>query len=168
MNILLSAKNETLETLRLCEEKIKKLESSIETLKSLVNEENEKKDYLLNPDNSPLLLYFFTEKDLNFIEPNAMYNHYLYDYKTGQVIINTNINPNLPDYPSIDITNIFKEDTVTDNFDNVKETINKFVDYLINEYNPKSWNELKTLIYISLINKDYELAINESKLVKTE
>ena len=128
MNILLSSKKETIDTIGKIKENIESYQSKIDELNKRKEELEKSKNYLSNPSTSPLLFYFYSGRDSLDI--------FKYFEDIDEELINDNMEVTLK-YISI--------------------RINRFVDYLINEYDPETWDILTGLVKESLKNGKYTL-----------
>lgn len=167
MNKILFEKGKTLNILRRYASSIECNKNAMVSLRETREKLIQERDSLLNINNAPLLFYFYYEKDINLIDPNDFYNNYYYDYKTEAISTTTSSHEPINGYGSaVDITAFFSDTDVEESFDKIISIINKFVDYLINEFNPETWEELTILVNESIKNGEFELINKEAKLVK--
>ncbi len=161
MNKLIEEKKERSSILKNYEKLINETTEKIKSLTKSKKLLQEKKDSLLTIDNCPLLFYFYYEKDLNLIDPNDLYINYYYDYKNECIHTTTGCDKKQSAYPNaIDITSYFEnlEEDITENtFKRIINFLNKFVENLINEYSPESWEELNEIIKDNLKNNKNEI-----------
>jgi len=165
MNILLSSKKETIDTIGKIKENIESYQSKIDELNKRKEELEKSKNYLSNPSTSPLLFYFYSGRDsLDIFNPN-IYNNYFFNYQTNEFMVTSSQNKPYIEYPNaIDISKYFEdidEELINDNMEvtlkYISIRINRFVDYLINEYDPETWDILTGLVKESLKNGKYTL-----------
>lgn len=150
--------NSTLECLKIAE-----INCRLAQEKIIIEQDN-----LLNPENSPLLFYFYYEKDLNFIDPNNNYINYFYDFRTERISTTTSNYKPLNSYShAIDVSKYFIINEANANvFEEIRLKLNDFVNHLISKYNPDDWDTLVILVKNGIEAGEFELINKAHKLTK--